>query len=238
MSKLAVAVKTYIFKKEGTSILKIGRTRDLEKRLRVLTTSSGCNLEVVAIFYGDIEKLLHYKFSHLRTIGEWFDDMEGEIENLLNNELESLTAMALENPNEKKYMNCEKAMNAIENIFNKSNVETQASKLLDGSVGGGVAKELYDRLPGHLFYEESVYGFLGCMAIAFIFDDAVYYVAPNFGVKFNSIDEYIQYHQNGQHEFAIENRVDVDELPSWDEYAVFMRNHAKPMIAEIERLNA
>lgn len=238
MSKLTVAVKTYVFRKEGTFVLKIGRTKNIEKRLRTLTTMSGCKLDVVAVIDGDIERLLHSKFSHLRMIGEWFNDSNGEVECFLKDEINTSKLIASEEINQKQEINIENMVNVITSRFFSKDIKPQESKLQNGQVGGGIALELYNRLPSHLFYEESAYGFLGCEAIAFIFDDAVYYVAPNFGIKFNTLDEYIQYHKKGQYEFSVENDVDIDELPNWDDYVIFMRNHAKPMIAEIERLNA
>ena len=237
MKSLDTSVKTYAFKKKGTSSVKIGRTKNLERRLNTLTSMSGCSLDVVFTYDGDIELFLHAKFAHLRKIGEWFDDASGEIESFLKNEANVVTFAIVENMTQKIEFDTKKAMIVIDNKFFKKDVEPQSS-LLNGSVGGEIAMELYNKLPTHLYYEESVYGFLGCPALAFVFEDAVYYVAPYFGIKFNTLDEYIEYHNECQQIFAVENNTAVDELASWDDFAVFMRNHSKQMIAEIERLNA
>jgi hypothetical protein len=236
MKNLSVAVKTYAFKKKGASIVKIGRTKNIEKRLRTLTSMSGCELDVIFTYDGDIELYLHTKFAHLRKIGEWFDDASGEIESFLKSESNVTVFDEVKNLIQKIDFDAEKAMVAIDSKFFKDDFEPQ-SALLNGSVGGNIARELYDKLPTHLYYEELVYGFLGCPALAFIFDDAVYYVGPYFGIKFNSLDEYIEYHKECQQIFAVENNTDVDALASWDDFAVFMRNHAPAMIEEITRDN-
>lgn len=113
-----------------------------------------------------------------------------------------------------------KDLTTITNDFFKKAPEPR-SVLLNGTVGGDIAKELYKRLPTPMFYEETVERF-GCPAPVFIFADAVYYVAPSFGLKFNSLEEYIEYYEESQHRFSIENEISIDELPSWDEFAVFM----------------
>ena len=46
MKSLDTSVKTYAFKKKGTSSVKIGRTKNLERRLNTLTSMSGCSLEI------------------------------------------------------------------------------------------------------------------------------------------------------------------------------------------------
>lgn len=72
-------VKTYIIRKQGTCEVKIGKSIQVEKRVRTLKTQSGANLEVLAVIPKDIEAMLHRQFCELRTVGEWFDDSKGLI---------------------------------------------------------------------------------------------------------------------------------------------------------------
>ena len=71
--------KTYIIRKIGTTEVKIGRSIQVERRIRTIQTQSGANLEVLAVIPKDIETMLHRQFSELRTVGEWFDDSKGLI---------------------------------------------------------------------------------------------------------------------------------------------------------------
>lgn len=85
MSKSQI-VKTYVFRKHGTTAVKIGRTGNVEKRKRTLETMSGCLLETVAIINSDVEQALHFRFCNLRTIGEWFDDSSKVIQSFVQDE--------------------------------------------------------------------------------------------------------------------------------------------------------
>jgi len=237
MSKLAAVVKTYVVKRPNEPIVKIGKTINIDRRIRTLSTMNGCNLDVIAVLDCDIESLMHTKFAHLRTVGEWFDFSTNEIASFLSDEKEILALSSINPIKVEKQIDCNKLMIAIDKMMFKEK-ELPVSRLLNGSIGGNLAKELDDRLPSHLFFEESSHNLLGCEAIAFIFEDAVYSVAPNFGAKFNSLEEYIQYHKKEQEAFSIDENIDIEDLPSWDDYAVFMRNHAQAMIAEITRDNA
>jgi hypothetical protein len=68
---------TYIYFVENTDTnkIKIGRTVNINARLRALTTQSGTDLVVLACLQADpsTEQLLHSCFSDGRGIGEWFD---------------------------------------------------------------------------------------------------------------------------------------------------------------------
>lgn len=75
----SVICKTYIIRKIGTTEVKIGKSIQVEKRIRTLKTQSGANLEVLAVIPKDIEAMLHRQFCELRTVGEWFDDSKGLI---------------------------------------------------------------------------------------------------------------------------------------------------------------
>ena len=74
-----VTTKTYIIRKQGTCEVKIGKSMQVEKRIRTLQAQSGANLEVLAIIPKDIENMLHKQFAEFRTVGEWFDDSKGLI---------------------------------------------------------------------------------------------------------------------------------------------------------------
>ena len=65
--------KTYIFKDISTNIYKIGRSENVNERMRSLSNSSGRTLVSLFLFNGDIEKDLHSIFSKYRVKGEWFE---------------------------------------------------------------------------------------------------------------------------------------------------------------------
>lgn len=67
--------RVYIIGSEGSSIVKIGRTVDLDRRLPTLQTGSHLPLHVVWTCAGDrgLEGYLHHHFADLQTHGEWFD---------------------------------------------------------------------------------------------------------------------------------------------------------------------
>jgi hypothetical protein len=71
--------KTYIVRKQGSKEVKIGRSVQVDKRIRTIETQSGYQLEVLAIIPKDIENMLHKQFAEFRTVGEWFDDSKGLI---------------------------------------------------------------------------------------------------------------------------------------------------------------
>lgn len=71
--------KTYIVRNNTNGLIKIGRSRDVEKRVRSLSTAAGSELELLCTIDKDIENELHRKFSSYRTVGEWFDDKDGKI---------------------------------------------------------------------------------------------------------------------------------------------------------------
>lgn len=71
--------KTYIIKKRGTSEIKIGKTVDVNFRIKTLQNQSGCKLDVLCIIEKNIENMLHKQFAEFRTVGEWFDDSKGLI---------------------------------------------------------------------------------------------------------------------------------------------------------------
>lgn len=79
-------VYLYLMKSELTGLLKIGISGNPKKRRRTLETAQGGKIEIVHLMKGlnNLEKDLHRLFSHHRTDGEWFNDVE-EIRNYFNN---------------------------------------------------------------------------------------------------------------------------------------------------------
>lgn len=228
---------TYVLKKKGTNLVKIGRTKNLARRLRTLRTMSGCDLEIIFTYAGDIELFLHTKFAPLRRIGEWFEDTDKDIEGFLSKDVNKLTFLNAENSIQDVKLDMEKIMVALNNKFFKLEDEVK-SALVRGEVGGEIALELYSKLPSPLYYEESVASFLGCPTVAFVFEDAVYYVGPTFGVKFNTLEEYIKYYQDSQRIFAVENNINIEELPSWNDFAIFMRKYNQDLVNEVLKIHA
>jgi hypothetical protein len=77
------STKTYIVKHPTTGLLKIGRSVDVDSRVKSLQTGAGAILSVAAVMQGDRESELHKRFSHLRGHGEWFSDDGGEIQSFI-----------------------------------------------------------------------------------------------------------------------------------------------------------
>lgn len=53
--------------------IKIGRSTDVESRIKSLQTSSPGRLRLVGAISGDFEKSFHKRFNDIRLSGEWFD---------------------------------------------------------------------------------------------------------------------------------------------------------------------
>lgn len=79
VSRETKTIKTYIIRNNTNGLIKIGRSRDVEQRVRSLSTATGSELELLCTIDKDIENELHRKFSNYRTMGEWFDDKDGKI---------------------------------------------------------------------------------------------------------------------------------------------------------------
>lgn len=77
-------IKTYIIRNNTNGLIKIGRSRDVEQRVRSLSTTAGSELEILCVIDENIENELHRKFSSYRTTGEWFDDRDGQITAYIN----------------------------------------------------------------------------------------------------------------------------------------------------------
>lgn len=67
--------KTYLIcETENPSIVKIGASYDVEKRLSSLKSQTRKDLEIVSFIDMDIERYAHQKFANLSVGGEWFVD--------------------------------------------------------------------------------------------------------------------------------------------------------------------
>lgn len=73
-------ISTYVVRNPDTGLIKIGRTLNVEQRMKALRVGAGATLEVLAVVPGDCEAALHARFAKYRHHGEWFLDASGEIE--------------------------------------------------------------------------------------------------------------------------------------------------------------
>lgn len=64
---------TYIVACEGSNLLKIGRTKTPDSRLKMMQTGCPNELSYIWCWPDNIEKGLHIYFDHRRVRGEWFD---------------------------------------------------------------------------------------------------------------------------------------------------------------------
>lgn len=67
--------QVYVIGTDGSTRIKIGRSRNLSKRLAELQRMSPLPLTVLCTYSGgaELEAALHRHFQHFRTHGEWFD---------------------------------------------------------------------------------------------------------------------------------------------------------------------
>ena len=67
----------YFIQSDVTGMIKIGRSKDPQKRLKQLQTGNPNKLKLIACFegLGWREKLLHEELQMFRKKGEWFDYM-------------------------------------------------------------------------------------------------------------------------------------------------------------------
>ncbi|MBL1086790.1 GIY-YIG nuclease family protein [Streptomyces actinomycinicus] len=73
--KQAQIERVYVIGSPGCQTVKIGRSRDVEQRLRALQSMSPLPLQLLCTFPGgaELEAALHRYFAAQRTHGEWFD---------------------------------------------------------------------------------------------------------------------------------------------------------------------
>jgi len=148
---------TYVLKKKGTNTVKIGRTKNLAGRLRVLRAMSGCELEIIFTYAGDIELFLHTKFAHLRKIGEWFEDTNKDIEGFLSKDVNKLTFLNIENSTQKVKLNVENIVATLDNKFFK--LEEQQQKTQPTSLD--IARNTFD----NFLYFAKMFGLEGNEAL-------------------------------------------------------------------------
>lgn len=88
---------TYLFINRDCGLIKIGRSKDVFKRLFSVQSNVGTkNIDIVAYKNTDIESVLHIKYRFYRKYGEWFDlpidivlDIinENNFENIINKQI-------------------------------------------------------------------------------------------------------------------------------------------------------
>ena len=76
---LATTEYIYFIHSKESKAIKIGRAKDVKKRLKALQTAHPHELKVIKTFKvkggkaaQELENSLHQKFDHLRSLGEWF----------------------------------------------------------------------------------------------------------------------------------------------------------------------
>lgn len=78
----------YFLKDKEVGLVKIGRTTDLEKRIKSLEYEYETNLELLAKLPSDnvvnLEKKMHLKFKESNFSGEWFKLSESDIQKIRN----------------------------------------------------------------------------------------------------------------------------------------------------------
>ncbi len=71
--KEKLIVKTYFIMESSTKLIKIGKSKDPERRIKDLQTSNPKELKLILEIEGDYEKEFHNIFSGKRISGEWYD---------------------------------------------------------------------------------------------------------------------------------------------------------------------
>jgi len=75
---------TYLIKALcSESLIKIGKTKDIRRRISELQTSSPSELLLVALSNLDCESKLHREFGACRVRGEWFSLSDGDVKFLV-----------------------------------------------------------------------------------------------------------------------------------------------------------
>ena len=80
----------YIIQSDVTGMIKIGRSKDPQKRLKQLQTGNPSRLKLIASFKGEgwKEKILHENLKKYRLEGEWFSyDCVGRIPEGMNEQI-------------------------------------------------------------------------------------------------------------------------------------------------------
>lgn len=75
--------KTYFILNTNTKLIKIGKSIRPSQRLKDIQGMAGAKLELLAVIDKNIESELHIHFKKYRRTGEWFDDKDGLIAELI-----------------------------------------------------------------------------------------------------------------------------------------------------------
>lgn len=65
-------IKTYIIDAVGTELVKIGKSYDVETRMRAMQGGSPARLSILRIIPFNCERAMHQRYAQLRQHGEWF----------------------------------------------------------------------------------------------------------------------------------------------------------------------
>lgn len=75
---------TYIIFNKQNALHKIGRSKNILKRLDTLRLEHGRHIELIAFHKSDIEGLLHFEHRNCRIFGEWFKLTMDEVLDICN----------------------------------------------------------------------------------------------------------------------------------------------------------
>lgn len=78
---------TYLVKDVNTGHHKIGRSSDVDKRMKSLR-SENPSIELIATCPVDIERDLHVKYASKRVVSEWFNLSNDDVNHIVNYEFE------------------------------------------------------------------------------------------------------------------------------------------------------
>lgn len=77
MPKRSLPTFLYVFENDRANLLKVGISKNVERRVREVQDSCGCALKTIfAIEHSKaetLEKIIHEEISSFKTYGEWFD---------------------------------------------------------------------------------------------------------------------------------------------------------------------
>lgn len=75
----------YVVRDDAAEAVKIGFTRNPDRRVRQLQTASATPLRLICVFANvqAYEAYLHMSFATRRMCGEWFDDADGGVSDIL-----------------------------------------------------------------------------------------------------------------------------------------------------------
>ena len=82
-------IYTYVIFDSLSRLMKIGVSKDVNKRLKTLSTGN-LNLHLVLVIKGNEERFLHKLFKHKRIKGEWFRLDSGDLLDLKELQFEKI----------------------------------------------------------------------------------------------------------------------------------------------------